>query len=109
MEQMIATVAEAAKVGRQFRGTANSTKVCASVMGRFRLVVIDLDGTLLTPAGQVTARVKAAIHRALGAGLLVCFATGRNWTESRDILEALEHYPTAVFVGGAMVVDTGKR
>ena len=78
-------------------------------MARYRLVVIDLDGTLLTPAGGVTPRVKAAIHRALGTGLLVCFATGRNWIESRDILEALEHYPTAVFVGGAMVVDTGQR
>jgi hypothetical protein len=78
-------------------------------MARYRLIVIDLDGTLLTPAGEVTPGVKAAIHRALGAGLLVCFATGRNWTESRDILETLEHYPTAVFVGGAMVVDTGRR
>ena len=78
-------------------------------MARYRLVVIDLDGTLLTPSGEVTPRVKSAIHRALRAGLLVCFATGRNWTESRDILEALEHYPTAVFVGGAMVVDTGNR
>jgi Cof subfamily protein (haloacid dehalogenase superfamily) len=78
-------------------------------MARYRLIAIDLDGTLLSPEGEVTPRVKGAIHRALGAGLLVCFATGRNWTESRDVLDALEHYPTAVFVGGAMVVDTGQR
>src|SRR5882724_1479556 len=78
-------------------------------MARYRLIAIDLDGTLLSPKGEVTPRVKTAIHRALDAGLLVCFATGRNWTESRDVLDALEHYPTAVFVGGAMVVDTGKR
>jgi HAD superfamily hydrolase (TIGR01484 family) len=37
---------------------------------------------------------------------LVCFATGRNWTESRTVVEAVEHYATAVFAGGAMVVDT---
>lgn len=78
-------------------------------MAQYRLIVLDLDGTLLSPTGQVTPRIKAAIHRALGAGLLVCFATGRNWTESRDILDALEHYPTAVFVGGAMVMDTHHR
>jgi 5-amino-6-(5-phospho-D-ribitylamino)uracil phosphatase len=78
-------------------------------MAQYRMVVLDLDGTLLSPAGEVTPRVKAAIHRALDAGLLVCFATGRNWTESRDILEALDHYPTAVFVGGAMVMDTHHR
>jgi Cof subfamily protein (haloacid dehalogenase superfamily) len=78
-------------------------------MARYRMIALDLDGTLLSPAGEVTPRSKAAIHRALGAGLLVCFATGRNWTESQDILDALNHYPTAVFVGGAMVVDTHQR
>src|SRR5947209_13044922 len=78
-------------------------------MVRYRMIALDLDGTLLSPDGQVTPRAKAAVHRALSAGLLVCFATGRNWTESRDVLEAIEHYPTAVFVGGAMVIDTHQR
>ncbi len=73
------------------------------------MIAIDLDGTLLSPKGEVTPRTKAAIHRALKAGLLVCFATGRNWTESRMVLEAVEHYSSAVFVGGAMVIDTEKE
>src|SRR5918993_5276283 len=75
-------------------------------MPQYRMIAIDLDGTLLSPRGEVTPRVKAAVHRALDAGLLVCFATGRNWTESRTVLDAVEHYDSAVFVGGAMVVDT---
>jgi hypothetical protein len=73
------------------------------------MIAIDLDGTLLGPRGEVTPRAKAAVHRALSAGLLVCFATGRNWTESRTVLEAVEHYATAVFAGGAMVIDTQRR
>ena len=73
---------------------------------QYRMIAIDLDGTLLSPTGEVTPRTKAAVHRALQAGLLVCFATGRNWTESRTVIEAVEHYATAVFAGGAMVVDT---
>ena len=76
---------------------------------KYRMIAIDLDGTLLSPFGEVTARSKAAIHKALGAGLLVCFATGRNWTESRTVLDAVAHYDSAVFVGGAMVVDTKQR
>lgn len=72
----------------------------------FRMIAIDLDGTLLSPDGTVSSRNKAAIHRALEAGLLVCFATGRNWTESQTVLDAVAHYATAVFVGGAMVIDT---
>lgn len=78
-------------------------------MAPYRMIAIDLDGTLLSPDGTVSARNKAAIHRALNAGLLVCFATGRNWTESQTVLDAVAHYDTAVFVGGAMVVDTKNR
>jgi len=72
----------------------------------YRMIAIDLDGTLLSPDGKVTERAKAAVHKCLSAGLLVCFATGRNWTESRTVLDAVAHYDSAVFVGGAMVVDT---
>ncbi|HEX8915940.1 MAG TPA: HAD family hydrolase [Humisphaera sp.] len=73
------------------------------------MIAIDLDGTLLSPKGEVTPRTKAAVHKCLAAGMLVCFATGRNWTESRTVIDAVEHYGSAVFVGGAMVIDTGKR
>jgi 5-amino-6-(5-phospho-D-ribitylamino)uracil phosphatase len=72
----------------------------------YRMIAIDLDGTLLSPEGKVTDRAKTAVHKCLSAGLLVCFATGRNWTESKTVLEAVAHYDSAVFVGGAHVVDT---
>src|SRR5690242_6880885 len=78
-------------------------------MGAYRMIAIDLDGTLLGPDGKVSPANKAAVHRALAAGMLVCFATGRNWTESRMILEAVEHYDHAVFVSGAMVMDTRQQ
>jgi len=73
------------------------------------MIAIDLDGTLLSPTGEVTPRTRAAVHRALEAGLLVCFATGRNFTESRAVLQAVGHFDSAVFVGGAMVIDTSRR
>lgn len=75
----------------------------------YRMIAIDLDGTLLSPSGEVSGRTKTAVRRALDAGLLVCFATGRSWTESRLVLEAVAHYPTAVFSGGAMIVDTQQQ
>ncbi|MBC8105177.1 MAG: Cof-type HAD-IIB family hydrolase [Anaerolineae bacterium] len=79
------------------------------IPGRYKLIAIDMDGTLLSNRGEVTPRTKAAIHRCLSAGILICFATGRNWTESQVVLDAVEHYDSAVFVGGAMVVDTKQR
>lgn len=78
-------------------------------MKQYKMIAIDLDGTLLCPRGTVTRRVKEAVHKALGSGLLVCFATGRNWTECHAVLEAVDHYDSAVFVGGALVVDTKNR
>ncbi len=78
-------------------------------MGLYRMIAIDLDGTLLDPKGNVTPATKAAVHRALAAGLLICFATGRNWTESRAVLESVAHYDSAVFVSGAMVIDTKQQ
>src|SRR5262245_7201973 len=75
----------------------------------YRMIAIDLDGTLLSPSGMVTQRTKAAVHKALEAGLLVCFATGRNFTESRAVLDEVAHHGAAVFVGGAMVIDTRQR
>jgi hypothetical protein len=78
-------------------------------MGPYRLIAIDLDGTLLSPQGKVTPRARDAVRSALSAGLLVCFATGRNFTESKAAIDAVEHYATAVFVGGAMVIDTGNN
>ena len=88
----------------------------ASVVGigdgavvKYRMIAVDLDGTLLSPSGQVTPRTKTAIHRALEAGLLICFATGRNFTESQAVLETVAHYDPAVFVGGALVVDPRTR
>src|SRR5262245_12554383 len=77
--------------------------------GGYKLVAIDMDGRLLSPRGEVTSRTKEALHKGLQAGLLICFATGLNWTESEVVLDAVAHYSTAVFVGGALVVDTEKR
>jgi Cof subfamily protein (haloacid dehalogenase superfamily) len=88
---------------------SNSRTDVSRVGHRYRMIAIDLDGTLLTPRGHVSPRTVAAVHRVLSAGIEVCFATGRNWTESEFVLEAVGHYPTSVFVGGAMVVDTKRR
>ena len=76
---------------------------------KYKMIAVDLDGTLLSPSGQVTPRTKSAVHGALHAGLLICFATGRNFTESQAVLDAVAHYDPAVFVGGALIIDTRTR
>lgn len=72
----------------------------------YKMIAIDLDGTLLSPDGSITPRVVKAIVLASLSGLRICFATGRNYTECRTILQTVNHYDKAVFVGGAVVMDT---
>jgi hydroxymethylpyrimidine pyrophosphatase-like HAD family hydrolase len=72
----------------------------------YRMLAIDLDGTLLLPDGSVPTRAAAAVRQAAAAGYRICFATGRNFTESRAVLDAVGLRPESVFVGGAMVIDT---
>lgn len=74
----------------------------------YQMIAIDLDGTLLSPDGSITPRVVKAVHGVLAAGMAVCFATGRNFTECREILRTVNHHAQAVFVGGAVVMDTQK-
>jgi Cof subfamily protein (haloacid dehalogenase superfamily) len=76
------------------------------VTNRFRLIALDLDGTTLDPRGKVAPRTRAAIRKLVERGVYVLFATGRNYTESKSVLEQVAHYPRCVFVGGASLVDT---
>lgn len=70
-----------------------------------KMLALDLDGTVLGPNGRVSERTRMAIRSAINAGVFVCFATGRTYGESRDVLAATEHYDLGVYVGGATVVD----
>ncbi|MEM8875094.1 MAG: HAD family hydrolase [Planctomycetota bacterium] len=72
----------------------------------YRLLALDLDGTTIAPDGTVRPPTIAAIRRALEHDLMVVFATGRNYAESKPILDMIGHYPTGIFVGGAVVVET---
>jgi Cof subfamily protein (haloacid dehalogenase superfamily) len=56
---------------------------------RYRLVVSDIDGTLLDSSSRVRATVLDAIRRARKAGIVVTLATGRRYATTRPILEQL--------------------
>lgn len=55
---------------------------------RLRLIAIDLDGTLLSPGGGVSAANVRAVAAAVEAGHRVVIATGRSWLECREAVEA---------------------
>jgi HAD superfamily hydrolase (TIGR01484 family) len=72
---------------------------------RVKLLVTDLDGTLLDRKGQVSARNLEAIRRLQDAGVEVVPATGRSLPECGYVLDHINHTGHAITAGGALVHD----
>ena len=72
---------------------------------QYRMIGIDLDGTLLDAHGNVSSANREAIERAIDAGVIVVPCTGRGWSESRMVLEQLPALQYGVFVSGATITD----
>jgi Cof subfamily protein (haloacid dehalogenase superfamily) len=72
---------------------------------RPQLVVTDLDGTLLTSAGEVSPRTRAALAACWDAGIPVVGATGRGPRLLESVRVALDGRGVAVLAQGGYVVD----
>jgi Cof subfamily protein (haloacid dehalogenase superfamily) len=76
---------------------------------RPRLVASDLDGTLLTSAGEVSARTRTAIDACRAAGIPVVGVTGRGPRLLESVRGALGGTGIAVLAQGGYVVDFGEH
>ena len=77
-------------------------------MTRFKLLAVDVDGTLVGSDQRVSARNRRAIEAARRAGLTVCLATGRGVKEVLPVRgdAGLEGAPDPlVCISGALVCD----
>lgn len=73
---------------------------------RYRLVALDIDGTLLTPEGHVAQRTVRAVEAALAQGVLVVLCTGRHFSRGiRTIAGELGLSLPAIVRNGAAVQD----
>lgn len=71
-----------------------------------RLLVLDIDGTLLDPSDIVTSTVREAIAEARARGVEVALATGRRVRSTRPVVEDLGIYLPLVVYNGALVWST---
>jgi Cof subfamily protein (haloacid dehalogenase superfamily) len=72
-----------------------------------RLVATDLDGTLLSPDGTISARTAAALVRAADAGVEVVFVTARPPRWLRDLASHVAGHGVAICANGAAVLEVG--
>jgi Cof subfamily protein (haloacid dehalogenase superfamily) len=75
----------------------------------YRLVALDVDGTLLNPAHNLSARTQAAIHAAQRSGVTIALATGKLLASVQPLLADLRLSGTHITCNGAalMAAATG--
>lgn len=72
------------------------------------LIALDLDGTLLTPSGQITQANRDAIAQARAEGVKVVLATGRPVPDAVHYAKEAGCDRLAICMGGAALVDVEK-
>jgi Cof subfamily protein (haloacid dehalogenase superfamily) len=72
---------------------------------RYRLLVADIDGTLVNASREITPPVHAAVAAARARGVRVCLATGRIWPSARQFVHTLGADPPAILYNGGLVYD----
>src|SRR5689334_11670199 len=72
---------------------------------RYRILALDVDGTLLDPDGTLRPRTAAAVTRAAHAGIRPVLCTGRRYRRARPIATQLGLDAPIVCNSGAIVKD----
>lgn len=75
-------------------------------MADYKLILTDLDGTLVLPEQyDVSERVQAAIRQAQTRGVTICVVTGRPYEMCEQVFKALRLEGPCVLDGGATIAD----
>ena len=77
-------------------------------MKKYRMLVSDIDGTILGASNEITSRVKAAIKKASEKGLKIVIATGRMHSATVHITKELELDTPVISYQGAIIRDNHK-
>ncbi len=70
-----------------------------------RMLVIDIDGTLLTPEGDITPHTLAAVQATQEAGIVVTLATARRYSNTVEIATELGLATPLLLYDGAVIVN----
>lgn len=71
----------------------------------YRLIALDVDGTLLDPAHMLTPRTRAAIQSAQRRGARICLATGKLLVSVQPLLAELGVSGIHITCNGAALMD----
>ncbi|WEK55439.1 MAG: Cof-type HAD-IIB family hydrolase [Candidatus Cohnella colombiensis] len=75
----------------------------------FRLIALDVDGTLINDQHEVTPRVRDAVRAAAAQGVEIVLCTGRGSTSALPVLAELGLEGTMITHNGASIVDSATK
>lgn len=78
-------------------------------MSRFKLLALDMDGTVLDDQENITAENKRWIQKAVEQGIILCFASGREIQSIRPYMEELGLTTPVVAANGSEVWESPDR
>src|ERR1700738_2459160 len=93
---------------RRATGAPAAGRRCAFPLGdspRYRLLIADIDGTLVPEDKVVRPGVVAAVKAAQARGVRVCLATGRQPRSAHRLVEAVGADPPTIVYHGGLVYD----
>ncbi len=74
-------------------------------MSEFRLLALDVDGTLAARRNEISDATREALERAAETGVEIVISTGRRYRTTCAVIEALGFPVAAVCLGGALVKE----
>ena len=74
---------------------------------RYRLLALDIDGTLLRPDGTLSPRVRDALGRAVAAGVSLLLCTGRRYRSALEVLGGFTLSDLVACSSGAVIKRLG--
>jgi Cof subfamily protein (haloacid dehalogenase superfamily) len=80
-------------------------EVVMTKSNRYRMLAVDIDGTLVNKDDELTPGVCAALRRAAAAGIRLVLATGRRYSRALPLVEPLGIEAPIVSASGALIKD----
>ncbi|MFQ6039643.1 MAG: Cof-type HAD-IIB family hydrolase [Candidatus Poribacteria bacterium] len=72
----------------------------------YKLIAIDIDGTLLNTQSAITERNHAALKRAIAQGVIVALCTGRSYFMAQKVIGGFDFELPLVLHNGAQIVNS---
>ena len=74
-------------------------------MSNYKLLALDMDGTVLNSQKKITPRTKAAIAELIRRDVYVVVGTGRNLAELNEYRDAFKGMQYGILLSGGMIFD----